>query len=181
MFVGTAEIQSQETAEVNVDLGTTVYSLEELKSESLEHEQRTRVTVSHANSPNEFWVQLVNKKSLLDELLNRMLDLYTATTDDRLKVDSVDKNMVVAALFAEDESWYRGKIMKVGEEEVTVQFLDHGNQETVSVASLRKLPSVFSELPLQAIQCSLAGVVPKDDGDWSTEMSDTFTEITLEK
>ena len=147
----------------------------------MELEQRTRVSVSHANNPSQFWVQLANKKTQLDDLLNQMFDFFTATTDDRLTVDTVDDDMVVAALFAEDESWYRAKVVKVEEEEVTVQFLDHGNQVTVTMESLRKLPSSFSELPLQAIECSLAGVVPKDGGEWSPDISEAFTEITLEK
>ena len=110
-----------------------------------------------------------------------MFDLYSTTTDDRIKVETVEDNMVVAALFSEDESWYRAKVVKVGEEEVIVQFLDHGNQETVTMESLRKLLTGFSELPLQAVECSLAGVVPKGGGEWSEDMSEAFTEITLEK
>lgn len=170
-----------EPADFGIDLDNFVNNIGELNTETLEKEERVQVLVAQAESPTNFWVQLANKKQQLDELLDQMFDLYSTLTDNRVKVDSIDENKVVAAQFSEDESWYRAKVLKVEEEGILVQFLDHGNKELVPPSSLRKLPLDFSNLPCQGIQCSLAGIVPKEGGEWSAETIKTFSEIVLEK
>ena len=43
---------------------------------------------------------------------------------------------------------------------ITVEFLDYGGRELVSLASVKALPGNFLELPFQGIHCSLKGETP---------------------
>ena len=43
---------------------------------------------------------------------------------------------------------------------ITVEFLDYGGRELVSLASVKALPGIFLELPFQGIHCSLKGETP---------------------
>lgn len=45
----------------------------------------------------------------------------------------------------------------------TVQYLDYGNTEAVDSGSVWDMEPEFAILPLQALKCSLAGVLPQGD------------------
>lgn len=134
----------------DVDLDRITEKFSELQSLKLEVEQRVKVQVSHSDSPSRLWVQLESEKDKLDSLLDRLYQFYSACSDKRLSVEKVCKDMIVAALFSEDESWYRARVVDCDNEDtVTVMFLDHGNTEVISRDSLRKLPTEFCQLPVQ--------------------------------
>ena len=175
------EKETTESADLGVDLDSYVSSMRDLKTETVDMEERVKVLVADAESPSDFWIQLASKKAQLDELLNHMFDVYTATTDGKLNIDNTDENDMIVAALSEDESWYRARVVSTDEQGVAVQFLDYGNKEVVPQTSLRKLVTAFSELPVQGIRCCLAGVVPKQGGDWSPDAKQAFTEIILEK
>ncbi|XP_005100406.1 uncharacterized protein LOC101849772 [Aplysia californica] len=63
-----------------------------------------------------------------------------------------------AARFSKDQSWYRAyvEVMR-GVDKCVVQFVDYGNSEETSVADLRELDPLLTELPAQAIRCCLEG------------------------
>ena len=169
------------SSDLGVDLENCISDFLELKSEMLTKEERVKVLISDAESPSYFYVQLASKKPQLDDLLNHMFDVYTTVADNRLDVDEVSENSVVAALFSEDESWYRARVIQVCDKGILVQFMDHGNKDVVAQTSIRKLPAAFCQLPLQGICCCLNGVVPKEGGEWSAEAKEAFTEITSDK
>ena len=162
-----------------IDKENLVTSMSALKETSLSVEQRVQVLVSAASSPGKFWVQQEQQTSQLEALLNSMFDFFSSLADEKLCVQDVEDGTVVAALFAEDESWYRGKV-SVSDSGIQVFFLDHGNTETVTVENLRLLPEEFSQLPVQAIPCCLGGV-SAEDGEWSDEAVSMFEELTAEK
>ncbi|XP_045158547.2 uncharacterized protein LOC123524421 isoform X3 [Mercenaria mercenaria] len=165
--------------DVNIDDITD--KINELESEKLAVEQRVKVVVSHSESPSKFWVQLENEKVKLDNLLITMYDFYNACTDSQLSVESVIKDMLVAALYPEDESWYRAQVVNCdNKDQVEVVFIDHGNTEVIASGSLRKLPTQFCELPIQGLECCLGAVQPSQE-DWSEEVKEAFTQLTADK
>lgn len=63
--------------------------------------------------------------------------------------------------FAQDNLWYRGKVLEVTQNEVVIQYVDYGNRETKSASEIKLMHPNFYALPAQAIRCSLVGVAPK--------------------
>lgn len=59
-------------------------------------------------------------------------------------------------------SWYRVQIITIDKENDTsfVKFLDYGGYLTVENSVLRQIRGDFLLLPFQAVECSLANVVP---------------------
>jgi len=59
-----------------------------------------------------------------------------------------------------------------------VQFVDFGNREVISNADVRDMPNtLLTQLPSQAISCSLFGVASQSVSGWSSSDIDTFREI----
>ena len=111
--------------------------------------ERVKVLVAFSESPSRFWIQLESEKQKIDDILNQMFDFYSESTDESLKPAVVSPGDAVAALYPEDESWYRARVESVEGEQVTVMFLDHGNTETVGLDNIRRLSQAFTALPIQ--------------------------------
>lgn len=117
----------------------------------------------------------------LNDLMDQMYEFYSNTSSGAYRLESVEINTPCAAKFSEDASWYRCVIKKqVDMDKVEVIFLDHGNMEVCDIADLRRLLWRFCELPLQTVECSLAGVMSKD-GPWSEDAVILFNNLTLDK
>lgn len=148
----TAVLEKEPTNAVpGVNLDVIRNSIDDLGCETLAIGHRVRVTISHSESPSKLWVQVESEKEKLNSLLDSMCHFYSACSDSRLTVEPVSKDTIVAALYPEDDSWYRAKVMSCNSEGVMVMFIDHGNTEAIAQGSLRKLPTEFSQLPIQVI------------------------------
>lgn len=158
----------------------TVTSVGDLKLVGVSEEGRVEVSVSCVYSPSCFYIQQ-GDTTPLNNLLDQMFEFYSNAPACSYKLDRVDINAPCAARFSDDATWYRAVIKKqVDVDKVEVMFLDHGNVEVCAIADLRRLLSRFSELPLQAVECSLAGVRAKD-GPWSSEAITLFSNLTKDK
>ncbi len=78
-----------------------------------------------------------------------------------------------------DISWVRARVIEFDSSNrtVTVKFVDSGHPEHISLADVRTLEPQFLHLPLQAFECSLAGVAPMNSISWSLDESKCFAEI----
>jgi hypothetical protein len=79
----------------------------------------------------------------------------------------VEVGGLVAALFSQDNCWYRGRIVSAGEEKcdqserrLLIDFVDFGDQAEVSMSYVMKLRPDFLTLRFQAIECRLVDVEP---------------------
>ncbi|KAL4236389.1 Tudor domain [Mactra antiquata] len=172
--------ESDKVPELIVDIDNTISDVTLIKSEKISIDERVKVFVSHSESPSKFWVQLESKQNQLDSLLTSMNELYSSCNDERLTIDTVEVGLLVAALYSEDGSWYRARVLSCDNQNVTVIFADHGNTQTVEKKDLRRVPAEFCSLPLQAIECILGAVQPKAD-IWSDEAKELFADITHDK
>lgn len=78
--------------------------------------------------------------------------------------------------------WYRGRITKVvGGQFVEVCYIDFGNCETVPVSKVKTMKEEWTQLPAQAIQCSLASVSPVSGAIWLDGTVDRFKNLTMQK
>lgn len=144
------------------------------------------VYVSQVESPSRFWVQLFGPKSTaLDKLSNDMTEFYEKNSRKE-KVTSIHVGDIVAAPFTtHDQTWYRVRVLDIidrhplDESDVKVYYLDFGGVCTQKRKTLCSLKNEFlTALTFQAVECSLAGVLPLNDNQWSDVACDYFGEIS---
>lgn len=96
-----------------------------------------------------------NYSNAYDDLVTEM-ELYYMEDKNMSPVSQPKIGHIYAA--SHDESWCRVKVLSVSGSDVTVNFLDHGDQETLNISQLHKLHEKFFKLPAQGVCCSLAGL-----------------------
>ncbi|XP_071959339.1 uncharacterized protein [Antedon mediterranea] len=81
-----------------------------------------------------------------------------------------------------DETWYRGKIVEQVKSEklvYTVFFLDYGDLEDIAGEDIYPIWDDALQLPFQAIECRLYGVLPTDE-TWNQDVGNTMWDICNE-
>lgn len=91
------------------------------------------------------------------EVLSRISEAVTSLGSEP-HFPSAKKGDLVAALFREDNSWYRARVAKVSAETAEVTFIDFGNRQAVKIKDLRKLPNDSTFDPVRS-QAPLAHIV----------------------
>lgn len=114
----------------------------------------SEVYISHINSLTSFFVQLaMDEKTLfsLSELLNSP---HPSEKDER-NAFSVQQGSLVKAMFSEDGSWYRAVVKDTTENgKIQVEFIDFGNEATVSPLEIHQLDELLLLYPRFSIHCS---------------------------
>lgn len=141
-------------------------------------DEYVNVRLSHVVSPDKLFLHLVFEP-YFSQLANLMSWSYKNLQpfDCRLQLDDV-----CIALFLEDESWYRARIIDSSQDDVYVlHFFDFGNTETVAVDNVRVCPEGLLSLPVMALECSLSGIVPASGSDWDSLSSQFLSDNFLNK
>ncbi|XP_056634538.1 maternal protein tudor-like [Diorhabda sublineata] len=127
--------------------------------------------VSHLNSPSEFWIQL---ESCIDEL--EWIAERLSTAENFPELTDLTPGTLCAALFPEDQMWYRARILSNTIAGVESLFIDYGNSCTST--DLKQLPEDLIMTAPLAIKCSLQ----KNEGipTWTPEAAAKFAEISAE-
>ena len=126
------------------------------------------VFVSHVDSPNSFYCQVVADDFLeVHNYLPRLTQLFSSQSNRRRYEPAVGD--VCAALFSEDNQWYRAKVVKIQNATMCqVFYVDFGNTANISMKNLQPLPQEFHALPFQAFKASLSDCHPMN-GRWSED------------
>ncbi|XP_033107730.1 uncharacterized protein LOC117109479 isoform X2 [Anneissia japonica] len=101
-----------------------------------------------------------------------------STSDDSLR----KPGSYCIAKFPLDGMWYRGQIVeKLNSEETiyTVFFLDYGDQEDITESDIHSVWDDVLQLPFQAIECRLTGVLPTE-GVWNQDVGNVLWDICNE-
>ncbi|XP_019638854.1 PREDICTED: uncharacterized protein LOC109480923 isoform X1 [Branchiostoma belcheri] len=146
-----------------------------LKEVDLSEETNTEVYVAVTLSPSNFWCQLASSTSELDSLMEKICDHYAADNKEEMLKDP-QQGMSCIAQFSEDKGWYRAKVMKVEGDGVEVIFVDYGNSEKVDRSLVKMIKPQFTELPVQAFQCSLANIT-STSSVWDNDTTAKFTQL----
>ncbi|XP_052774771.1 uncharacterized protein LOC128213245 isoform X2 [Mya arenaria] len=72
------------------------------------------------------------------------------------------------ALFHEDNSWYRGRVLSSTGQSITVFFIDYGNTENVQLNNVRKAPDYVLSIPALSTKCVINDCTPLS-GVWSAD------------
>ena len=137
--------------------------------------QHYPVYIPVTESPTEFWCQLASEAEKLEELMARLADYYTENRPQPI----LEKGTYCVAQFVENKSLYRARIVKVNsEQEVTVLFVDYGNQEVVDSQEVLSLDPQFATFPRQAFCCSLFS---SDQVEFSGDRLEAFFSLPLDE
>ena len=143
--------------------------------------------VSEVFSPDNFFVQDKDDLEKLEKLLEEMSSFYIKFEQegrlDELRVPPIkcQLGMWVAAVWGEDNHWYRAKILKITSlTAVELQFVDFGNRMSCNKSELFKLVEPFSQtdVPAFATQAKLSGIKPYVGKKYSKAASDRFQKLT---
>ena len=116
-------------------------------------DSRMQVVVVFATSPVNFFCQDLQTSHRLNEVMEKLAQCCPTAPS----LSSVAVGQPCAALYSEDECWYRAEIIEVtAGSQALVQFVDYGNSEVVDLSSIVTLPSDLTSLPAQAFWCSLS-------------------------
>ncbi|KAL5017454.1 hypothetical protein ScPMuIL_007043 [Solemya velum] len=175
-----AELVKTNELKLKIDASEILNNIEDLMPLMIIEEQRVQVTVSYSDSPSSFWVQPTKNKKDLDTLLDQMFEYYSELGETELPIDNPQVGGLCAAKYV-DDFWYRARITGIMEsQEYEVFFLDHGNKEVLTGSSLKCLVGYFGSLPIQAVECAMAGL-RSPEGAWNEEAKEAFKELTSEK
>ncbi|CAN8011771.1 unnamed protein product [Ixodes pacificus] len=127
--------------------------------------EEVEVIVSHATNPLELFLQQTSSQTALEHL-QAELQKCCGTSDAG---HDLGEGTVCAALFPEDNQWYRARVTARHNAQCTVYFVDYGNSATVAVSNTRPLPVGCTFLAEQAVRCGLHGLKPPagGSGTWS--------------
>ncbi|XP_077292792.1 tudor domain containing protein [Arctopsyche grandis] len=126
---------------------------------------------SHVNSPSEFWVQLENSVNDLELVSDQLTN-----ADDFAPITEIEEEVICAAKFPEDNSWYRAKIIIHGSDGTEVLFMDYGNASLTN--ELRNLPENLKNMPALSRKCALQK--PSNIKMWSKEAELKFAELAAD-
>ena len=129
-------------------------------------------------SPAQFYLHKAAGADALETMMEQLnADCGNAGVSQALNVGI---GQPCCALYSQDDRWYRAKCASTSDKQrhsVTVDFVDYGNTDTVDASTIRQLPSGYFTLPVQALHCHLAGVVPTTGSDWSDDAAVFFEEL----
>lgn len=135
-----------------------------LEPATLPQEGSTEVTLCYGNDLSEFFLQ---RSSNMAELAQLQADLQASCASNRGHQPAVGE--FCAALFADDNQWYRAKVTSAGPK-CEVYFVDYGNTAPVAAENTCRIPDGCMRLPAQAVRCRLHGVRPLATvGAWPEE------------
>lgn len=134
---------------------------------------RTQAFISHANNPNDFYMNLKSDQDALDKMQSN-LQLVAASLSP-LDVIRVGGNCI--AKYSVDDEWYRAKIIDSDGDITSIQFIDYGNTDSITDKSLLKETNAsFDRIKSYKIHCSLA-LEPRSSTAWSDEASKILLDI----
>ena len=116
----------------------------------------TPVFLTSITSLSEFYIQLLSDGDAVANLTAEMDEYYKS--NDMPVLESVEEGTVCAAQFTDDEVWYRAQVSCIVDDSADVSFVDYGNSDSVTTASLLTLRADLKTTPTFALRCQLAGV-----------------------
>lgn len=131
----------------------------------------TQVTITHIDSPGEFYVQLVVNEDCIFTLQADLQEKVVSLPD----LETTEIGALCAAKYSVDEQWYRAEVLDADSEITTVRFVDYGNTDvlTSNEGSIKTLPSDLLSMDKYARKCSL-NIMPIIGEEWNAEACQMF-------
>uniref|UniRef100_A0A8C5Q4P6 Tudor domain containing 1 n=1 Tax=Leptobrachium leishanense TaxID=445787 RepID=A0A8C5Q4P6_9ANUR len=135
--------------------------------------------ITDIQSPEDFFCQQLQNAKQLAELMDTMSKHCKGKVASPGFAPGVGD--MCCAQFTEDNRWYRASIVKyTSNDSVLVGYVDFGNVEVLPVSRLRPVLPNMMAFPLQAIKCSLSGVMPPSE-TWTKEATTAMLALVANK
>lgn len=119
--------------------------------------------ISHANHPNQFFLQLVSEANALNQLQGTLQIVAPSLP----QLSEYRRDLLCVGFYSLNDQWYRAKIIDSDGEITSIQFIDYGITDSVTDSNLLKDSTTdISKFSPYALPCSLA-VETHDGGEWS--------------
>ena len=141
----------------------------------------TEVCITTAESPSDFYLQLMSAEDELAQLADELTEEYDCLSAGDCHMPSVDVGGLCCARYSADSAWYRAVVTEmVSASQVRVLFVDYGNTDVVSTsADVKLLRHKFCTKPPFVYRCALAGVSQRAADDWTNDEKTRFAELTV--
>jgi len=129
-------------------------------------------------SPSHFYLHKQSNADALGAMMDRLNADYEKSGAAQTLNATVGQPC--CALYSEDGRWYRAKVVSMSDDRrrrLSVDFVDYGNRESVDGNAVLNLRPTYTSLPVQALHCRLADVVPVAGSDWSDDAAAVFEEL----
>lgn len=144
------------------------------------------------DSLSAFYVENRDPKihDLFTDMFNELHDHYDAIEQSgQLKpLENIAIGDFGVAKFSDDNRWYRARLLTAEEDNhIKIVYIDFGNIETKYIDEFFPLDRCFTDLPAQAVACSLSNAFPRSSGAtdekslWPEETVQIFRNEVLDK
>lgn len=125
--------------------------------------------VSHVNNLSDFYIQMEQDAKGLD-----LIESYLADNEQLPVIKEFIPGLICAALFLDDENWYRAKLEAKRENGYEVLFIDYGNRAISP--QVKEISQDIADLPFLSKKCALQ--LPNDLICWSEAAEEKFSDIS---
>ena len=140
----------------------------------------SQVVIRAAKNPNNFFIQYLNFKEMLDTLTN---EIQLSARNAPPLMEPVLENSPCIGMCPLNGKWLRAKIFKVWDNAIGVFFVDYGYKVKLrnTPEQVRMMEYEFSQKPFFAIEAQLAEVVPLEGNDWPEEVKAKFKTLVEDR
>ncbi|KAM7368217.1 hypothetical protein PAMP_014458 [Pampus punctatissimus] len=140
--------------------------------------QQLAVYITTINDDQTFWCQSADSEEL-DKITLSVSEVGDAADHKQMDTGSLSPGNPCIALFSEDQLWYRGEVIDKDGDELSIFFVDYGNESKVKGTDVREMPTDLLETPPQAFLCELEGF-DASVGSWDTGAVHELSALTTD-
>ncbi|KAG7199166.1 hypothetical protein KM043_018050 [Ampulex compressa] len=133
------------------------------------------VCLSHADTPNQFWLRCANESASLTEMQERL----QVEAPSFAPIDGVpEEGSLCVAVYSINNNWYRAEVLDADEDITTIRFIDYGNTDVIDNKSgnIRQIADSWKSIPPYAVKCRL-DVIPMIGEDWTEAVCEKFENL----
>ncbi|XP_069559145.1 tudor domain-containing 6 [Brachyistius frenatus] len=145
------------------------YSLQDLLEDQL-------VYITTINEDHTFWCQPANSEEL-DKILSSISEVEDHGC---MEPGALLPGTPCFAFFSDDQLWHRAEVVDKDGDELSVLFVDYGNEAQVNITEVREMPRPLLEIPPQAFLCGLVGF-DTTCGSWDSSATHELSKLTTDK
>ncbi|XP_035474066.2 tudor domain-containing 6 isoform X2 [Scophthalmus maximus] len=153
-------------------------SLHYRQQEFLE-EQKLQIYITTINDGHSFWGQCADSEEL-DKIASGVSEVGNAADHKNIDLSALSSGSPCIVLFSDDLLWYRAEVTDKDGDELSVLFVDYGNQCQVNITDVREIPPDLVETPRQAFLFELEGF-DSSCGFWESGTVDELFALIADK
>ena len=119
-----------------------------------------RFALSHIETGNDFFIQLISKADELSTLTETLQNQALQSAEINLLTSKVDQACLAKS---SDQCWYRAEILSIAFGKARVRFVDFGDCLNVEARNLRQIENKFCQFAPYAYRCTLKNVEGKKE------------------